>query len=99
VDATELPIRNYDNLRVDEATGRIERLRDADQVRTVLAYEQANKNRKGVVDVAHNPPRGARRGPRARLIRTTTSDGGLALGAGPPSRHRTDAASVVVNRS
>ena len=54
VDATELPIRNYDNLRVDEATGRIERLRDAEQVRTVLAYEQANKNRKGVVDAATN---------------------------------------------
>lgn len=52
VDATELPIRNFDNLRVDEATGRIERLRDAEQVRTVLAYEQANKNRKGVVDAA-----------------------------------------------
>jgi bacterioferritin (cytochrome b1) len=52
VDSSELPIRNFDNLRVDEATGRIDRLRDIEQVRTVLAYEQANKNRKGVVDAA-----------------------------------------------
>jgi bacterioferritin (cytochrome b1) len=54
VDQTELPIRNYDSLRVDEAVVRIDRLREADQVRTVLAYEAANKNRKGVVDAATN---------------------------------------------
>jgi hypothetical protein len=54
VDQSELPIRNYDNLRVDEAVARIDRLREAEQVRTVLAYESANKNRKGVVDAATN---------------------------------------------
>jgi hypothetical protein len=48
VDADELPIRNYDSLTADDAISRIGRLRDADDVRTVLAYETANKQRKGV---------------------------------------------------
>ena len=48
VDGDELPIRNYDSLTADDAISRIGRLRDADDVRTVLAYETANKHRKGV---------------------------------------------------
>ena len=48
VDASELPIRGYDTLNADTAIARIGRLSDADDVRTVLAYEAANKNRKGV---------------------------------------------------
>lgn len=51
VDADELPIRNYDSLTADDAISRIGRLRDADDVRTVLAYETANKHRKGVTGV------------------------------------------------
>ena len=54
VDQTELPIRNYDKLTVGVAVSRIDRLTDAEQVRTVLAYEGANKNRKGVLDAASN---------------------------------------------
>ena len=52
VDETELPIRNYDGLTVDVAVSRIERLRDVDEVRTILAYETANKARKGVLEAA-----------------------------------------------
>jgi hypothetical protein len=51
VDADELPIRNYDSLTADDAISRIGRLRDADDVRTLLAYETANKHRKGVTGV------------------------------------------------
>ena len=51
VDGDELPIRNYDTLTADDAISRIGRLRDADEVRTVLAYETANKARKGVTSV------------------------------------------------
>jgi bacterioferritin (cytochrome b1) len=52
VDAAELPIRRYDSLTVDAAVAAINRLRDPDDVRTVLAYETAHKGRKGVADVA-----------------------------------------------
>jgi bacterioferritin (cytochrome b1) len=48
----ELPIRSYDGLSVAQAKQRITRLGDAAEVRAVLAYEAANKNRKGVVEVA-----------------------------------------------
>ena len=51
VDGDELPIRNYDSLTADDAISRIDRLRDADDVRTLLAYETANKRRKGVTGV------------------------------------------------
>jgi bacterioferritin (cytochrome b1) len=52
VDAVELPIRSYDSLAADAAISRINRLRDVDDVRTVLAYEAANKQRKGVTAAA-----------------------------------------------
>ena len=52
VDADELPIRNYDDLNAPQITGRIERLTDPQEVRTVLAYEAANKARKGVTTAA-----------------------------------------------
>ena len=63
VDGDELPIRNYDSLTADDAISRIGRLRDADDVRTVLAYETANKHRKGVT----GSPSGAPADPRRRL--------------------------------
>ena len=52
VDASELPIRSYDSLAAAAAISRINRLRDVDDVRTVLAYEAANKHRKGVTSAA-----------------------------------------------
>ena len=52
VEAAELPVRGYDSLTVATASRRIERLTDADDVRAVLAYEEANKDRKSVVSTA-----------------------------------------------
>jgi hypothetical protein len=52
VEAKELPIRNYDDLNVGDATTRVEKLTDVDDVRTVMAYEAANKDRKGVLRAA-----------------------------------------------
>lgn len=52
VDADELPIRGYDELNADVVINRMERLTEADDVRTVLAYEAANKARKGVLRAA-----------------------------------------------
>lgn len=52
LDADELPIRGYDGLSVAQATQRIGRLGDSAEVRSVLAYEAANKNRKGIVRAA-----------------------------------------------
>ena len=48
VESHELPIRNYDSLTAATTISRIDRLRDPDDVRTVLAYERANKRRKSV---------------------------------------------------
>jgi bacterioferritin (cytochrome b1) len=54
VDASELPIRGYDELNANTAIARIGRLRDADDVRTILAYETANKARKSVTAAARD---------------------------------------------
>jgi len=54
VDAAELPIRGYDDKGVGDIVARVQRLRDPEQVRTVLAYEQANKARKGVIEAAQS---------------------------------------------
>jgi bacterioferritin (cytochrome b1) len=50
IDGDELPIRNYDSLAAKSAIARIDRLRDVDDLRAVLAYEAANKARKGVTN-------------------------------------------------
>jgi hypothetical protein len=50
LDGDELPIRNYDSLTVPTVVERIERIRDVDDLRAVLAYEAANKARKGVTN-------------------------------------------------
>jgi bacterioferritin (cytochrome b1) len=52
VEADELPIRNYDDLNAEVAISRLERLDNVDDVRTVMAYEAANKQRKGVMRAA-----------------------------------------------
>jgi hypothetical protein len=54
VEASELPIRGYEGKSVPEVVSAVERLRDPEQVRTVLAFEEANKRRKGVVQAARN---------------------------------------------
>jgi bacterioferritin (cytochrome b1) len=48
VEGHELPIRNYDSLTAATAISRIDRLRAPDDLRTVVAYERANKRRKSV---------------------------------------------------
>jgi bacterioferritin (cytochrome b1) len=48
LDEDELPIRGFDRLPVQTAVTRIGKLDDAQDVRTVLRYEEANKNRKRV---------------------------------------------------
>jgi bacterioferritin (cytochrome b1) len=50
IDGDEVPIRNYDSLTAKSAIQRIDRLRDVDDLRAVLAYEAANKARKGVTN-------------------------------------------------
>lgn len=52
VDADELPIKSYDGRNSGDAIAAIRRLTDADEVRTVMAYETANKERKGVLQAA-----------------------------------------------
>lgn len=52
VETSELPIRNFDALTASVANDRIERLRDPDDVRAILAYESAHRNRKGVTTTA-----------------------------------------------
>jgi hypothetical protein len=52
VNASELPIKSFDNLNNVNAVAAIRRLEDADDVRTVLAYEAAHKNRKSVLQAA-----------------------------------------------
>ena len=45
-------MRGYDSLTVTDVKRRIERLTEADDVRAVLAYEEANKERKSVLSTA-----------------------------------------------
>lgn len=50
VAASDLPIKNYDNKTADDVTTAIARLRAADDIKVVIAYEKAHKNRSSVVD-------------------------------------------------
>jgi len=52
LDTEELPIRGYERLPVATAVTRISKLDDAQDVRAVMAYEEANKNRKRVATAA-----------------------------------------------
>jgi hypothetical protein len=45
----EFPIKRYDTLTVQEIASRLDRIRDARSVRTVMTYEARNKARKGVI--------------------------------------------------
>jgi hypothetical protein len=52
--AEELPIDAYDDLPVSTIVAELRALASVDDVRAVLAYEAANRNRKRVVDTAQN---------------------------------------------
>lgn len=48
----ELPIADYDDMNVSRAVTAIKELTDPADVRTIVAYEEANKGRSGVVSAA-----------------------------------------------
>jgi hypothetical protein len=50
LNADELPIRNYDRLAATAAATAVRKLNDAEDLRGVLAYEAANKNRASVLE-------------------------------------------------
>lgn len=52
LDAHELPIRNYDDLNVNDAVAAIKELTAANDVRAIVAYEEAHKNRQRIVSAA-----------------------------------------------
>ena len=52
LDGDELPIRQYDTLTVARAVAAVQKLDRAEDVRAVIAYEEAHKNRGGVVSAA-----------------------------------------------
>lgn len=47
--ADELPIKNYDNLTTQDAIAAVKKLTEPEDVRAIVAYEQANKARSSVV--------------------------------------------------
>ncbi|MGB3356258.1 MAG: ferritin-like domain-containing protein [Mycobacterium sp.] len=52
LDASELPIAGYDELNVSEAVSAIKELTDPTDIRVIVAYEEANKERQRVVSAA-----------------------------------------------
>ena len=52
LEADELPITDYDALNVSEAVAEIKDLATPADVRAIMAYEEAHKNRHGVVSAA-----------------------------------------------
>jgi bacterioferritin (cytochrome b1) len=52
VSASELPIKNYDNLSVADAIKAIKGLKSPEDVRVVIHYEEAHKDRSNVVSAA-----------------------------------------------
>ncbi|KIQ19256.1 hypothetical protein [Rhodococcus sp. MEB064] len=52
LDEQELPIDDYDSLNVSAAVAEIKELTDPSDLRTVVAYEERNKNRHSVVSAA-----------------------------------------------
>lgn len=49
LDAGELPIENYDELNINDAVAEIKELTVPDDVRAIIAYEEAHKNRQKIV--------------------------------------------------
>jgi len=52
LDSSELPIAGFDELNVSQAVAAVKDLTDTSDVRAVLAYEEANKQRQGVISAA-----------------------------------------------
>jgi hypothetical protein len=52
LDPDELPIANYDELNVSEAVAEVKDLTNPSDVRAIIAYEEANKNRQRIVSAA-----------------------------------------------
>lgn len=52
LDADELPIAEYDELNVSDAVAAVKDLTSPGDVRAIIAYEEANKNRQRVVSAA-----------------------------------------------
>ncbi|GAA4799954.1 hypothetical protein GCM10023200_41050 [Actinomycetospora chlora] len=50
--ASELPIQRYDELGVNDAVARIKALDDVEDLNKVIVYEEANKNRRGIISAA-----------------------------------------------
>lgn len=52
VDADELPIAGYDELNLNDAVAAVKELGDPSDIRTIVAYEEMNKNRQRLVSAA-----------------------------------------------
>jgi hypothetical protein len=52
LDAEELPISDYDELNLNEAVAAVKELEAPSDIRTIIAYEEANKNRQKLVSAA-----------------------------------------------
>ncbi|MFD6511666.1 ferritin-like domain-containing protein [Rhodococcus sp. NPDC060176] len=52
LEPTELPIEDFDELNVAQAVSAVKELTEAAQVQDIVAYEEAHKNRHGVVSAA-----------------------------------------------
>jgi hypothetical protein len=52
--ASELPIKHYEEMAPQNAIAAIRELTDPDDLRAVIAFEEAHKNRTGVIDAAQS---------------------------------------------
>lgn len=52
LDESELPIDGFDELNVTQAVAAVKELTDPSEVRTILTYEESNKQRQGVISAA-----------------------------------------------
>lgn len=52
LEASELPIRDYDDLNVNDAVAAVKELDAVDEVRAIIAYEEVHKNRQRIVSAA-----------------------------------------------
>ncbi|MGZ6779512.1 MAG: ferritin-like domain-containing protein, partial [Mycobacterium sp.] len=52
LDPEELPIAEYTDLNVSQAVAAVKALTEPADIRTIIAFEEAHKNRQGVVSAA-----------------------------------------------
>ena len=48
----ELPIAEYDDLNVNQAVAAVKQLEAPADIRVIISYEEAHKNRQGIVSAA-----------------------------------------------